>query len=113
MYNRVMENSPICNCKFKCPGSRTVETVAELKKLRNCFVRVRENNTTYFVDCKHEITVISCTPLFVDSYDPDQNVRKLHAQTVYDFENNQAIVYDNQANYRIIKLENPNEQLSM
>lgn len=84
---------------------RVVQTVDALKKLSNTFAYVVETATTYFVDSAHMPMVIASQPLFVDNYPALENPRKLISQTVYDFRNNVAYIFNNKGKVRSIKLE--------
>lgn len=101
-----MNNAPI----FKpcCPPDQievvTVDTPAGIKGLSNCVVYVLSNATSYFVNSKHNITVISSMPVFVPDYDYVANPRKLRNQVCYDFANDRAIIYDASGDYRLMAL---------
>ena len=84
--------------------SVTVEETSNLKDLADCFVKVSNINTTFYIDDKHRITLIWAGPVEVDGYDYENNPLGLRSQTVYDFENNRAIFYNKTGEYRLITL---------
>lgn len=84
--------------------SYTVPTIANLKGLRNAFVHVSDINTTFYIDNQLRRIITWKGPVFVDDYDYENNPLGLIGQTVYDFENNLAIVYNQQGQYRKITL---------
>lgn len=109
MYNRGM-NTPICKCdkcrqcEYPAPNVVTVDSVANMQSLSNCFVNVTSIRTVFFISPQHEITVISSLPVFVDDYDVVTNPLGVRGQVLYDFANNKAYVYNEAGEYRIINL---------
>lgn len=98
------------NCHKNCPYGLApavvqTQTVEGIKGLANCFVYVISNNTTYYVDECHLITVISSGPIFVDNYDVSSNPLDLRGQVCYDFANNKAYVFNDAGEYRVMNLE--------
>lgn len=101
-----MENNHNPNsCCPTPPQVVSVQSVLDIKQLANVFVYVIENNTTYYVDCQHLITIIYSGPVFIDNYDYQTNPHNLRAQTVYDFANNMAIHYSPTGEYRLSVLK--------
>lgn len=82
----------------------TVDTVDGITNLANCFVHVASINTTYYIDDKHRPMITWAGPLEVDNYDYATNPLGLRSQTVYDFTNNRAIVFNKRGEYRLIDL---------
>lgn len=101
-----MNNNPISNCMQSCPYAITVQDACVVKNMANCYVHVQPTNTTYYVDSRHQITILFSGPVFVDGYNYAANPLGLRGQTCYDYTNNRAIIYNNQGEYRIINLEN-------
>lgn len=93
------------HCSCEAPSIITTQTTAGLKGLANTYVRVVSNNTTYYVDNCHEITIISSSPVFVEDYDATTNPLNLRAQTCYDFSKNVAYAFNDTGEYRTITLE--------
>lgn len=100
-----MNNNPISTCVKSCPYGITVQDVRVVKSMANCVVHVQPINTTYYVDSQHQITILFSGPVYVDDYNFVANPLNLRGQTCYDFANDRAIHYNNQGEYRIIKLE--------
>lgn len=104
----------IPNKKPCCPPELAnvieVETTAGIKGLSNCFVYVNSINTSYYIDSKHRITIISSMPVYVDGYDYATNPLGLRSQTCYDFLNDRMIVYDAHGNYRTLSLNGGNNE---
>lgn len=94
-----------CHCGGEAPAVVSVQTTEGIKGLANAFAYVSSNNTTYYVNSCHEITIISSGPVFVDNYDFDTNPLGLANQTVYDFVNNLGAVYNTKGEYRLIDLK--------
>lgn len=94
-----------CSC-HSAPAVVVTQTVEGIKGLTNTVVYVVSNNTTYYVGCANQITVISSGPVFVDNYNPNTNQLTLRGQTCYDFANDKAYVFNNAGDYRVINLEN-------
>ena len=81
-----------------------VDTVEGIKELADCFVHVANINTTFYIDDKHRSIITWAGPVEYDDYDYENNPLKLRSQTVYDFANNLAIVYNKTGAYRFIEL---------
>lgn len=100
-----MNNNPISPCAASCPYAITVQDVRVVKSMANTFVYVQPINTTYYVDSQHQITTVFSGPVFIDGYNYIANPLNLRGQVCYDYENNRAIAYNRQGEYRIINLE--------
>lgn len=81
-----------------------VETTEGLDELADCFVHVANINTTFYIDDKHRSIITWAGPVEISDYDYENNPLKLRSQTVYDFANNIAIVYNRTGAYRLIEL---------
>lgn len=70
----------------------TVETAGDLEGFENSFVYVRDERTTYHLDCNGNQVAVSTTPLFEDNHNavPGQ----YNGVQVFDFANMTAYVYD-------------------
>lgn len=100
----IKQIAPTCKDKAVIP-SVTVESVEGMKGLAGCFVHVIANNTTYYIDDKHRITIIWAGPVEIAGYDYVANPRNLRSQSVYDFINNIEIYYNSLGEYRIKMLQ--------
>lgn len=94
----------------KCPFIATIPTlvvqnVAGLKGLANCLVHVTENNTTYYIDDKHRITITWAGPVEADNYDYEANPLNLRSQEVWDFANKRITRYSAVGGYMVEELE--------
>jgi hypothetical protein len=83
-------------CSFVAP------TLEEGKKFRNSFVYNQEDDSVYYISDDNTPTRFGATPLFIDDYNPEE--RKIPRQTVYDFLNNIAYVYNAEGEYRSFPL---------
>lgn len=88
-------------CSFVAP------TLTEGQRFRNSFIYNQEDDTVYYIDDSGTPTRFGSSPMFIDNFNPDD--RKIPRQTVYDFANNKAYVYDPEGNYRSFDLTNPND----
>lgn len=93
-----------CNCNG-IPKALTVQTPEGLKSLANVMVHVISNNTTYFVNSCHEITIIFSGPVYVENYDAATNPLGLANQVCYDFTANVAYVFSAPNEYRVFNLK--------
>lgn len=99
----IRETQPQCPMIAVIPAI-TVEDTSNIKDLADCFVKVANINTTFYIDDKHRITLIWAGPVEIDGYDYENNPLNLRSQTVYDFENNRAVYFNKTGNYRFIEL---------
>lgn len=79
-----MNNTPISSCKPNEPAVHSVENIEDVKKFRNSFVYVVNNNSVYYIDCKHRITIISSGIVSVSNYNTATNPNNLRNQFAYD-----------------------------
>lgn len=84
--------------------SVTVENVAGLKGLSDCFVHVSNKNTTYYIDDKHRIIITWAGSVEIDNYNAATNPLELRSQTCYDFANNKAYYFNKVGAYKTITL---------
>lgn len=84
--------------------SVVVDDVSGLKNLADCFVHVTSINTTFYIDDKHRTTITWAGPVNVNDYDAEANPLNLRNQTVYDFQNEKAYVYNATGEYKEIDL---------
>lgn len=104
----IRQIAPSCKDLAVIP-SVTVENTEAMKNLANCFVHVTSNNTTYYIDDKHRITIIWAGPIEANNYNYALNPLKLRSQSVYDFQNNIEIYFNAVGEYRTKTLTNPLE----
>ncbi len=92
-----MDNSNVKH--ICCPPDlvqvKTVQTVAGIKGLNNCFVYVSDINTTFFVDHAHRITLISSQVVEVKNYDIASNPRNFRNLIVFDTATRDLLYFDN------------------
>lgn len=87
---------------------RYVDDRDMLRKYPGYYVTVRNENATYHVgragkNCAPNAVVVARTPIFRDGYDP-AIMPKYRMNTVYDFLNDRAFIFDNNMDYRTITL---------
>lgn len=87
---------------------RYVDGKDMLRKFPGHYVVVRREHATYHVskpgfNCLPDVVLVSSTPIYKDGYDPD-TMANYRNNTVYDFLNNKAYVFDYNGDYRIITL---------
>lgn len=76
----------------------TVDTYAELTALRNVYATVRDENATYHVDGYGAPVSVSRDPIFINDYTP--TVGEYKQNTVYDFNNNKAYIFNLLGEYK-------------
>lgn len=94
-------------CSFVAP------TLTEGQRFRNSFVYNQEDDSVYYIADDGTPTRFGSSPMFINAFNPDD--RKIPRQTVYDFANNKAYVYDPEGNYITVDLsgEEKKKQLSV
>lgn len=100
----IREQQPECPLRAVIP-SVVVDSVSNISELADCFVHVTSINTTFYIDDKHRTIITWAGPVEVEDYDYEANPLNLRSQTVYDFQNNRAIVYNKTGEYRLIELK--------
>ena len=95
------KEAPVCFQKRDpfCPAmaiipTKIVDTMAEVKGLANCVVKVIENNNVYYIDDKHRISLVSSNPTEHNNYDFVNNPLDLRAQIVFDYAGAKVAYYD-------------------
>lgn len=110
-----------CGCKARryagqikqveptCPPTAVIPLVivddaSNLKGLSACFAHVANINTTFYIDDKSRLAITWAGPVEVEDYDYENNPLGLRSQTVYDYNNNIAVYYNNIGEYRVMQL---------
>lgn len=83
-------------CSFVAP------TLTEGQRFRNSFVYNQEDDSVYYIDDSGTPTRFGSSPMFIDNFNPDD--RAIPRQTVFDFVNNKAYIYDPEGNYITVGL---------
>lgn len=83
-------------CSFVAP------TLTEGQVFHNSFVYNQEDDSVYYISDDGTPTRFGSSPMFIDAFNPDD--RKIPRQTVFDFANQKAYVYDPEGNYITIDL---------
>lgn len=99
----IRQKQPECPYRAVIPAV-TIETKDNINELADCFVRVANINTTFYIDDKHRVIIIWAGPVEVNNYDYQNNPLGLRSQWAYDFANNLGIYYNAQGVYRTIEL---------
>lgn len=87
-------------CSFVAP------TLTEGQRFRNSFVYNQEDDSVYYISDDGTPTRFGSSPMFIDNFNPDD--RAIPRQTVYDFANNKAYVFNPEGEYRTFQLTDPN-----
>lgn len=88
-------------CSFVAPN------LDEGRAFRNSFVYNQEDDSVYYITDDGTPVRFGSSPMFIENFDPE--ARKVPRQTVYDFANNIAYVFDPEGNYRTFALTDPRE----
>lgn len=96
----------------QCPAKAVIPLIEvtnedNLQRFTNHFVHVVPTNRTYYVDSQGRIIITWQGNLYVDNYDAATNPLRARQQTVYDFTNNIAYIYNAYGEYRTIQLTEP------
>lgn len=83
--------------------SFVVKTTAEVRKYHNSLVYSEEDNTSYWVDDEGVPVITYRTPIYQDDFDPAE--ANVEMNTVYDFKNLKAYVFNPAGEYRQIDLK--------
>ena len=83
-------------CSFVAP------TLAEGQRFRNSFIYNQEDDSVYYIDNSGTPTRFGSSPMFINNFNPDD--RSIPRQTVFDFVNNRAYVYNPEGEYVTIDL---------
>lgn len=87
-------------CSFVAP------TLTEGQRFRNSFIYNQEDDSVYYISDDGTPTRFGSSPMFIDNFNPDD--RAIPRQTVYDFANNKAYVFNPEGEYRTFLLTDPN-----
>ena len=87
-------------CSFVTP------TLTEGQRFRNSFVYNQEDDSVYYISDDGTPTRFGSSPMFIDNFNPDD--KAVPRQTVYDFANNKAYVFNPEGEYRTFNLTDPN-----
>lgn len=88
-------------CSFVAP------TLEEGQVFRNSFVYNQEDDAVYYITNDGTPIRFGASPMFIDNFQPED--RAIPRQTVYDFANNIAYVYNTEGEYRTFTLTDPKE----
>lgn len=95
--------NPECPMNAVIPAI-TVEDISGIRNIADCFVHVKNINTTFYIDDKHRMMITWAGPVEAEDYDYTTNPLGLRSQTVYDFANNRGIYYNKVGEYRVFTL---------
>lgn len=97
----IPQESMVKICSFVAP------TLEEGRVFRNSFIYNQEDDSVYYIADDGTPTRFGSSPMFIDDFDPA--VKQPARQTVYDFANNIAYVFNAEGKYRTFKLTDPEE----
>lgn len=83
-------------CSFIAP------TLTEAQAFRNSFVYNQEDDSVYYISDDGTPTRFGSSPMFIDNFNPDD--KAIPRQTVFDFANNKAYVFNPEGEYITIDL---------
>lgn len=83
--------------------SFTVKTTSEVRSYRNSLVYSEEDNTSYWVDDEGNAIITYRLPIYQDDFKPEES--KVAMNTVYDFKNLKAYVFNPAGEYKVITLQ--------
>lgn len=83
--------------------SFVVKTTAEVRKYHNSLVYSEEDNTSYWVDDEGVPVITYRTPIYQDDFNPAE--ANVQMNTVYDFKNLKAYVFNPAGEYKVITLQ--------
>lgn len=96
-------NNPMCITPP--PSVLTVQSALGLKGLSNCFVRVLDLATTYYISPEHEIVPVMQSVAEVVNYDSVTNPRGYRNQFVYDTGKTALAYYDHKGSPHTLSFE--------
>ena len=88
-----------------------VETLEEGQVFHNSFIYNQEDDAVYYINDEGTPTRFGASPMFIDGFEPAAH--RIPRQTVYDFSNNVAYVFNADGEYREFTLFNPNDGESL
>lgn len=83
-------------CSFVVPN------LDDGQRYRNSFIYNQEDDSVYYITDDGTPIRFGASPMFIDDFQPQ--VRSIPRQTVYDFLNNKAYVYNATGEYRVFDL---------
>lgn len=83
-------------CSFVTP------TLTEGQRFRNSFVYNQEDDSVYYISDDGTPTRFGSSPMFIDNFNPED--KAIPRQTVFDFANQKAYIYDPEGNYITVNL---------
>lgn len=100
--------APIYPIPHVVVDTRFVDGKDQTKNFPGYYVEVRDENTIYHVSQPFEGCIVSSLavarmPIYKDNYDPT-TMAKYRSNTVYDFAQNKAFIFDFNKNYRTVTL---------
>lgn len=96
------DDCTICHSNVRI-CSFVVKTTAEVRKYHNSLVYSEEDNTSYWVDDDGVPVITYRTPIYQDDFDPAE--ANVQMNTVYDFKNLKAYVFNPAGEYKVITLQ--------
>lgn len=82
--------------------SFVVANIEEGQTYHNSFVYNQQDDAVYYISDDGTPTRFGASPMFINAFNPEDN--NIPRQTVYDFMNNKAYVYDPEGNYKYFAL---------
>lgn len=92
-------------CSFVTP------TLTEGQRFRNSFVYNQEDDSVYYISDDGTPTRFGSSPMFINAFNPDD--RKIPRQTVFDFANQKAYIYDPEGNYITVDLAASSDEIRL
>lgn len=92
-------------CSFVTP------TLTEGQRFRNSFVYNQEDDSVYYISDDGTPTRFGSSPMFINAFNPDD--RKIPRQTVFDFANQKAYIYDPEGNYITVDLATTSDEIHL
>lgn len=83
-------------CSFVTP------TLTEGQRFRNSFVYNQEDDSVYYISDDGTPTRFGSSPMFIDNFNPED--KAIPRQTVFDFANQKAYVFNPEGNYITVNL---------
>lgn len=100
--------APLFDIPHTLVDTRFVDGKDVTKQFPGYYVEVRDENAVYHVStpangCIVNSIAVSRVPIYKDNYDP-QTMARYRSNTVFDFAQNKAYVFDFNKNYRTVTL---------
>lgn len=87
--------------------SYVVPTLEEGRVFKDSFVFNQTDDTVYYITDDGTDIPFGSRPMIIDGFNPE--TRKVPRQMVFDFTNNAGYIFNAEGEYRIIRLEDPNQ----